>query len=102
MECIVHFEVMHAADELKPLRGLILIGKDEQPGADKFTQMFARMGYNVRLDDAEQLLFKPTDPSSDYKWLRIRELDAGEEKKRDDHDLNSIVANLLPNHNRPI
>ncbi|WP_172256531.1 hypothetical protein [Saccharibacillus deserti] len=101
MECIVHFEVMHG-DEPKLLRGLILLGKDERPGEEKFVKMFARMGYNVRLDDAEELIFKPTDPSADYRWLRIRELDSGEEKGSEDRELNSIVANLLPNRNRPI
>ncbi|CAM4132268.1 hypothetical protein [Saccharibacillus endophyticus] len=101
MECIVHFEIMHG-DEPKQLRGLIIVGKGEQPGEEKFVQMFARMGYKVRLDDAEQLIFKPLDPSADYRWIRIREVDSGQEKTKDDHDLNSIVANLLPDRNRPI
>ncbi|NGZ77419.1 hypothetical protein [Saccharibacillus alkalitolerans] len=101
MECIVHFEVMQE-EEPKQLRGLILLGEDERPGEEKFVKMFARMGYEVRLDDAEQLLFKPVHPSAPYEWIRIRELDTGEEKGMEDHDLNSIVANLLPNYNRPI
>ncbi|QDH21810.1 hypothetical protein [Saccharibacillus brassicae] len=101
MECIVHFEVMQH-EELKQLRGLILIEKGERPEEEKFVKMFARMGYKVRLDDAEQRIFKPVDPSSPYQWLRIRELDLGEEKGSEYRELNAIVANLLPNRNRPI
>nr|WP_026293907.1 hypothetical protein [Saccharibacillus kuerlensis] len=101
MECIVRFEVMQDK-EPKQLRGLIILGKGEEPGEEQLLQMFARMGYNVRLDDPEQLLFKPTDSSASYEWLRVRELDMGEEKGSEDHYLNSIVANLLPNRNRPI
>ncbi|MDO3411457.1 hypothetical protein QWJ34_16950 [Saccharibacillus sp. CPCC 101409] len=101
MECIVRFEVMHG-EAAKDLRGLIILGKDERPTEDQFLKMFARMGYNVRLDDAEQLLFKPVDPSSEIRWLRIRELDSGEEKTTEDRDLKSIIGNLLPNQNRPI
>lgn len=101
MECIVHFEVMQE-EEPKQLRGLIFLGKGEQPDEEMFIQMFSRMGYIVRLDDAEQLIFKPIDPSAPYRWLRIRELDTGEEKGAEDHELNSIVANLLPNRHRPI
>ncbi|MCQ4087364.1 hypothetical protein [Saccharibacillus sp. JS10] len=101
MECIVHFEVMHGK-EPKVLRGLIMIGKNEEPGEEQFVQMFARMGYKVRLTDPDQWIFTPVDPAADYRYLRIRELDRGDEKKQDDHELNSIVANLLPNRNRPI
>lgn len=58
--------------------------------------MFKDMGFNVRLEDEEQLLFKPTDPGADFEFIRVTELDTGEEVYKEDRDLKAILEHLLP------
>lgn len=94
MECIVHFEVVHPEGP-KRLRGLLFLDKGEIPGEAELVEMFKDMKFDVRLEDREKLIFKPVNPSN-YLEIRIVGFDNGQPKNKDDHNLKSIVANLLP------
>ncbi|MDT3428291.1 hypothetical protein J2Z22_003883 [Paenibacillus forsythiae] len=95
MECIVHFEVLHSGGP-KSLRGLLFIDEGTVPDENQLIDMFKEMKFNVRLDDREKLIFKPVNPDADYSQIRITEYDAGGGKSGEDHDLKSIIGNLLP------
>ncbi|MCC3379048.1 hypothetical protein ACFQ5D_04820 [Paenibacillus farraposensis] len=97
MECIVHFRVMHP-EEPKELRGLIMLESGGKPGIDQITDMFKDMGYNVRPDNPEELIFKPVDAGADYTYIRVIELDTGEEVYHEDRNLRAILENLLNIH----
>ncbi|MBP2001640.1 hypothetical protein J2Z69_002685 [Paenibacillus shirakamiensis] len=101
MECIVHFNVVHP-DKVKELRGLILLEAGTKPTEADFLSMFSDMGFQLIVKDREKLIFAPTDPGADYKEIRIRELDTGEDKYVEDKDLKSVITNLLPPTQRPI
>lgn len=58
--------------------------------------MFKDMGFHVRLEDEAQLLFKPTDANANFEYIRVTELDTGEEVYKEDKDLKSILEHLLP------
>lgn len=94
MECIVHFEVMHAEGP-KRLRGLLFLEKGATPGETELIEMFKDMKFNVRLEDREKLIFKPVNPG-DFLEIRIIDFDNGQEKNKQDQNLKSIVGNLLP------
>lgn len=97
MECIVHFQVIYPQpQERKSLRGLIFVGQGQEPANNQLASMFKDMGFNVRLEDEEQLLFKPTDPGADFEFIRVTELDTGEEVYKEDRDLKAILEHLLP------
>ncbi|MEN1990173.1 MULTISPECIES: hypothetical protein [Paenibacillus] len=97
MECIVHFQVIYPQpQERKSLRGLIFVGQGQEPANSQLANMFKDMGFNVRLEDEEQLLFKPTDPGADFEFIRVTELDTGEEVYKEDRDLKAILEHLLP------
>lgn len=95
MECIVHFEVVHE-HQTKELRGLIFVDEGKQPTKEDLLEMFEQMGYKLRLADEEQMIFKPADSGAEYSHIRIKRLDMGDKEHKDDHDLKSIVGNLLP------
>lgn len=94
MECIVHFEVLHPEGP-KRLRGLLFLDKGETPGEAELVEMFKDMKFNVRLEDREKLIFKPVNPG-DFIEIRITDFDNGQKKSATDHNLQSIVGNLLP------
>ncbi|MNH46278.1 hypothetical protein D3C79_1089880 [compost metagenome] len=58
--------------------------------------MFKDMKFNVRLDDREKLIFKPVNPGETYSQIRITGYDSGKTNSNEDHDLKSLVGNLLP------
>lgn len=95
MECIVHFRVMHP-EEPKELRGLIMLEPGQKPGVEQITDMFKIMGFDVRPDNVEELIFKPADARADYTYIRVIELDTGEEVYREDMNLRAILETLLP------
>lgn len=95
MECIVHFEVEHPEGN-KSLRGLLFLDDDQSPGEQELVGMFKDMKFNVRLDDREKLIFKPVNPGEKYTQIRITSFDTGKENSAEDHNLKSIVGNLLP------
>ncbi|BCG57035.1 hypothetical protein [Paenibacillus sp. URB8-2] len=95
MECIVHFEVLHSKGP-KSLRGLLFLDEGTAPTESQLIDMFKDMKFNVRLDDREKLIFKPVDPGAEYSEIRITGYDADGKKSGEDHDLKSIVSNLLP------
>lgn len=97
MECIVHFQVIYPQpQERKTLRGLIFVGQGQEPASAQLTTMFKDMGFHVRLEDEAQLLFKPTDANANFEYIRVTELDTGEEVYKEDKDLKSILEHLLP------
>lgn len=101
MECIVHFDVVHP-DKTKELRGLILLEKGKSPTEADFLSMFSDMGYELKLSDQEKLIFTPLNAGADYKEIRIRKLDTGEDAYVEDRNLKSVISNLLPSQSKPI
>ncbi|GGF93839.1 hypothetical protein GCM10010912_43460 [Paenibacillus albidus] len=95
MECIVHFDVVHKEGP-KPLRGLLFINEGTAPSEAELIGMFKDMKFNVRLEDAEKLVFKPVNPSDSFQEIRITGYDNGKQGAKEDHELKSIVGNLLP------
>lgn len=95
MECIVHFEVLHPSGP-KSLRGLLFVDEGAVPSESQLIGMFKDMKFDVRLDDREKLIFKPVNPAEDYSEIRITGYESGEGESGEDHDLRSIVKNLLP------
>ncbi|OKP73917.1 hypothetical protein A3844_09450 [Paenibacillus helianthi] len=95
MECIVHFEVNHT-EGVKPLRGLLFLDEGQIPGEKELVDMFKDMKFDVRLDDREKLIFKPVNPGETYSEIRITSFDNGKTDGKEDHNLKSIVGNLLP------
>ncbi|WP_308531444.1 hypothetical protein [uncultured Paenibacillus sp.] len=101
MECIVHFDVVHK-DEVKSLRGLLFLDPGKSPSESDFLQMFEEMGYKLRLEDRQNLVFKPTEAGADYSEIRIRHLDTGEKTYKEDGELKSLLTNLLPREPKPL
>ncbi|ANF95446.1 hypothetical protein [Paenibacillus bovis] len=101
MECIVKFDVVYP-HEIKSLRGLVFVDQDAMPGTEQLIGMFKDMSYQVTADPADPMRFLPAGASSTFEYIRIRELDTGEQKFTEDRDLKNLLSNLLPNQNRPI
>lgn len=101
MECIVHFNVQHR-DETKELRGLIFLEKGKIPGEKDFLLMFEEMGYKLRLENRDQLIFKPIESGADYSQVRVTRLDTGEKTYQEDKELRSLLTNLIPGESRPL
>lgn len=101
MECIVHFDVVHK-DEVKSLRGLLFLDPGKSPAESDFLLMFEEMGYKLRLEDRQNLVFKPTEASADYSEIRVRRLDTGEKRYKEDGELKSLLTNLLPKESKPL
>jgi hypothetical protein len=97
MECIVHFKVIYP-HETKMLRGLVMLEKGRKPSIEDFLRVFSRMGYDVKLTDEKDLIFKPLSGSKDYTLDIVRvELDGddGEAKSYEDRQLKAILEQLL-------
>ena len=101
MECIVKFDVVYT-EETKSLRGLVFVDQDTMPGTEQLIGMFKDMSYQVAADPADPMRFLPAGGQSHFEYIRIRELDTGEQKYTEDRDLKNLLSNLLPNQNRPI
>ena len=95
MECIVHFEVLHPEGP-KHLRGLLFLDDDMVPDEAQLVGMFKSMKFDVRLENREKLVFKPVNAGANFSAIRITELDTGQEKYKDDRELQKLVAHLLP------
>ncbi|GAE07650.1 hypothetical protein [Paenibacillus sp. JCM 10914] len=95
MECIVHFTVGHRAAP-KRLRGLIFVKAGEKPDAEQLLRMFEGMGYKVVPDAHDPLLFRPTGNTATYTYIRVNELDVGEERYTEDTNLKMLLNELLP------
>ncbi|WP_127576330.1 hypothetical protein [Paenibacillus barengoltzii] len=101
MECIVHFDVVHK-DEVKHLRGLLFLDQGKTPTEADYLQMFDEMGYKLRLEDWEHLVFKPTEAGADYSEIRVRRLDTGEKMYKEDGELKTLLTHLLPQEPKPL
>ncbi|MBU5673492.1 hypothetical protein [Paenibacillus brevis] len=101
MECIVHFEVVYP-HESKELRGLIFLNEGDRPAERDFLDMFQSMGFKLRIEDREQLIFKPAEAGAAYSLIRIRRLDTGEKTYKEDQELKSLLTHLLPGESRPL
>ncbi|GIP54232.1 MULTISPECIES: hypothetical protein [Paenibacillus] len=101
MECIVHFEVHHP-NEIKELRGLIFLKEGQVPSERDFLTMFEEMGYKLRLEDRDNLVFKPVEAGANYSKIRIRRLDTGVKSYKEDTELRSLLGNFLQGESRPI
>ncbi|GGH38038.1 hypothetical protein [Paenibacillus segetis] len=101
MECIIHFEVVHE-NSVKELRGLIFPEEGKTPSEKDFLLMFEDMGYKLRLEDRDNLVFKPTDPGAEFNYIRVRKVDTGEKSYKEDSELKSVVSGLLPRESRPL
>lgn len=95
MECIVHFTVFYPEGP-KKLRGLVFVDEGKLPEKEQIIEMFHEMEYKVVPDPDEELLYKPADTGEKYKYIRVNELDVGQEKYTEDRNLKSIIGNLLP------
>ena len=51
--------------------------------------MFHEMEYKVVPDSHDELLFKPENPAESYTYIRVNELDMGQEKYTEDRNLKS-------------
>jgi hypothetical protein len=92
-ECIFHFKFIDGA-HTKMLRALIFLPDDRQPSIKDFIAAFAQLGYNVQLEDAQELIFAPTSNKETYK-LDITKIEMkGEEKAQHDGELRSIIEQL--------
>lgn len=95
MECIVHFTVGYKEGP-KKLRGLIFVDKGESPTGQQLLDMFHDMEYKVVPDPSDELLFKPESSRESYTYIRVNELDTGQERYTEDHNLKSLLNELLP------
>ncbi|MFI2856023.1 hypothetical protein ACH6EH_02660 [Paenibacillus sp. JSM ZJ436] len=94
MECIVHFTVVQK-DGPKKLRGLIFVEQGERPTGEDLIGMFANMDLHVVPDPDDSQRFLPAGLDPDFRYIRVNELDLGEEKHQEDHNLKSILNELL-------
>jgi hypothetical protein len=97
MECIVHFKVIYP-QETKMLRGLVFLESGQRPSINDFLGLFSRMGYDVKLTDEKDLIFKPVSGTKDYTLDIVRvELDDedGEAKSYEDQQLRAILEQLI-------
>ncbi|WP_228468800.1 hypothetical protein [Paenibacillus sp. JNUCC32] len=95
MECIVHFTVGHKEGP-KKLRGLIFVDKGETPTGEQLLDMFHEMEYRVVPDPHDELLFKPENGAESYTYIRVSELDMGQERYTEDRNLKALLNELLP------
>ncbi|MNF03873.1 hypothetical protein D3C80_2032760 [compost metagenome] len=72
------------------------------PTESDFLKMFEEMGYKLRLEDRDNLVFKPIESGASYSQIRVRRLDTGEKSYKEDTELKSVLTNLLPRESRPI
>lgn len=92
-ECIFHFKFIDGQNT-KMLRALIFLPDDRQPSIKDFIAAFAQLGYNVQLEDEQELIFAPTNHNETYK-LDVTKIEIkGEEKAFHDGDLRAIIEQL--------
>lgn len=96
MECIVRFQVIYKNEEAKNLRGLIMLGDKQEASTEKLIPMFKKIGFDVIVENPNDLTFKPVSPDAPYTRIRVIELDTGEEVYREDANLRQILENLIP------
>lgn len=96
MECIVRFQVIYKNEEAKNLRGLIMLGDNQEASTEKLIPMFKKIGFDVIVENQNDLTFKPASPDAPYTRIRVIELDTGEEVYREDANLRQILENLIP------
>ncbi|GKU80331.1 hypothetical protein [Paenibacillus sp. L3-i20] len=94
-ECIFHFKVIRG-NSTKELRALIMLKEDKAPTITDFIEAFKQIGYNVRLENEQELIFAPAG-GEDYKLDVTRIEIKGEDGEKEQHDgeLKSIVENLI-------
>lgn len=93
-ECIFHFKFIDGS-QTKMLRALIFLPDDRQPSIKDFIAAFAQLGYNVQLEDAQELIFAPTNSKETYKLdITKIEMKGNEEKAYHDGELRSIIEQL--------
>ena len=95
MECIVHFTVVYEEGP-KKLRGLVFVDEGKLPDGEQILEMFHDMEYNVVPDKNEHLVYRPAGPGERFKYIRVNELDVGEDQYTEDKNLKSILTHLLP------
>ncbi|WP_337102854.1 hypothetical protein [Paenibacillus sp. YIM B09110] len=95
-EHIVHFKIIRGASSER-MRGLIFLEENEQPTSEHFEQCLKQCGFEVRLANKEQFIYKPVDPSEDYT------IDVLENYGKQNGDLQSDhLARSFMKPNRPI
>lgn len=93
-ECIFHFKFIDGS-QTKMLRALIFLPDDRQPSIKDFIAAFAQLGYNVQLEDAQELIFSPTSSKETYKLdITKIEMKGDEGKAYHDGELRSIIEQL--------
>ncbi|HUC94330.1 MAG TPA: hypothetical protein VMS09_20320 [Paenibacillus sp.] len=95
-ECIFHFKVLNGSQS-KELRALILLPDDKQPGISDFVRSFEQLGYDVKLENEKELIFKPVDGKEPYLLDITKIKIKGDTEDMPDHDgeLRSIVEHLV-------
>ncbi|MDQ0114758.1 hypothetical protein [Paenibacillus harenae] len=95
-EHIVHFKVMRGTSTER-MRGLVYLEENEQLTSRHFEQCLKQCGFEVRLANKEQFIYKPVDPSEDYT------IDVLENYGRQNADLQGdYLARSFMKPNRPI
>lgn len=93
-ECIFHFKFIDGP-ESKMLRALIFLPDDRQPSINDFIAAFAQLGYDVRLENEQELIFAPTNPKETYLLdITKIEMKGAEELPQHDGEFRSIIEHL--------
>ncbi len=95
-ECIVHFKLIKGSHS-ELLRGLLFLDKGQKPAIADFIDTFKRMGYDVQLENEQELIFAPLDPKETYKLdiTKVEIKGESEDEGHEDLELRSIVGNLI-------
>lgn len=93
-ECIFHFKFIDETG-VKMLRALIFLPDDRQPSIKDFIAAFAQLGYNVKLENEQDLIFAPVSAKETYKLdITKIEMKGGEDLPQHDGELRSILEHL--------
>lgn len=93
-ECIFHFKFIDGP-ETKLLRALIFLPDDRKPSIDDFIAAFAQSGYQVKLEDEQELIFAPTNAKETYKLdITKIEMKGDDDSPQHDREFKSIIEHL--------
>ncbi|WP_314000670.1 hypothetical protein [uncultured Paenibacillus sp.] len=95
-ECVFYFKVLKAGRS-KELRALILLPDGKQPGISDFVRSFRQLGYDVKLENEKELIFKSVDGGEPYLLdiTKIKIKGDTEDLPEHDGELRSIVEHLV-------
>ncbi|MCR8659453.1 hypothetical protein [Paenibacillus endoradicis] len=93
-ECIFHFKFIDGPNT-KMLRALIFLPDDRKPSIKDFIAAFAQLGYQVQLENEQELIFAPTNAKETYKLdITKIEIKGGDDSPQHDGELKSIIEHL--------